>query len=111
MRSERFHRPRRIHFVGIGGAGMSGLAEVLLTMGHTVSGSDMRASETTRHLGRRGATVFIGHDAAHLSPDTDVVVISSAVNYSNPEIVEARRLDIPVIARAEMLAELMRLKY
>ena len=107
----RLHRPRRIYFVGIGGAGMSGLAEVLLTMGHHVSGSDMRASDSTRHLAKLGAEVFVGHDIAHLDAAADVVVISSAVNFSNPEIVEARRLNIPVIPRAEMLAELMRLKY
>jgi len=107
----RLHRPRKIHFVGIGGVGMSGLAEVLLTMGHGVSGSDMRASDTTRHLVGLGAQVHIGHDENHLDPDCDVVVISSAVKFSNPEVVEARRLNIPVIPRAEMLAELMRLKY
>lgn len=107
----RLHRPRKIHFVGIGGVGMSGLAEVLLTMGHHVSGSDMRASDVTRHLSGLGAKVFVGHDEAHVDAEADVVVISSAVKFSNPEIVEARRLKIPVIPRAEMLAELMRLKH
>jgi UDP-N-acetylmuramate--alanine ligase len=90
---------------------MSGLAEVLLTLGHRVSGSDMRASDATRRLASLGAQVFVGHDAAHLDPEADVVVISSAVKFSNPEIVEARRLSVPVIPRAEMLAELMRLKH
>jgi UDP-N-acetylmuramate--alanine ligase len=106
----RLHRPRKIHFVGIGGAGMSGIAEVLLTMGHHVAGSDMHASDATRHLSDIGARVFIGHDPAHLDPASDVVVISSAVKFANPEVVEARRLTIPVVPRAEMLAELMRMK-
>src|SRR5262245_51933436 len=106
-----FKEPRRIHFVGIGGVGMSGIAEVLLTLGHRVSGSDMTESDATRRLISRGAIVTLGHRAEAVNPDVDVVVISSAVKYSNPEVVQARSLKIPVIPRAEMLAELMRLKY
>ncbi len=102
--------PRRVHFVGIGGVGMSGIAEVLLTLGYVVSGSDARASETTRRLEGLGARIFIGHDAEQVAPDVDVVVISSAVTYANPEVMRARECNIPVIPRAEMLAELMRLK-
>ena len=106
-----FKEPRRIHFVGIGGVGMSGIAEVLLTLGHRVSGSDMSESDATRRLTARGAVVTLGHRAEAVNADVDVVVISSAVKYSNPEVVQARALKIPVIPRAEMLAELMRLKY
>ena len=105
-------RKRRVHFVGIGGIGMSGIAEVLLTLGYVVSGSDVVESETTRRLARLGARLHLGaHDAANLSADTDVLVISSAVTYANPEVSRARELKIPVIPRAEMLAELMRMKY
>ncbi len=106
-----FKTPRRIHFVGIGGVGMSGIAEVLLTLGHRVSGSDIKQSEVTRRLVQLGARVTYGHAEESVTEDTDVVVISSAVKYSNPEVVRARALKIPVIPRAEMLAELMRLKY
>ena len=105
-------RKRRVHFVGIGGIGMSGIAEVLLTLGYVVSGSDLVESETTRRLERLGARVHLGaHDAALVSEDIDVLVISSAVTYANPEVSRARELKIPVIPRAEMLAELMRMKY
>jgi UDP-N-acetylmuramate--alanine ligase len=106
-----FKTPRRIHFVGIGGVGMSGIAEVLLTLGHRVSGSDLAESDTTRRLALRGARITFGHSEEAVLEGTDVVVISSAVKYSNPEVVRARALKIPVIPRAEMLAELMRLKY
>jgi len=109
--SRLFAEARRIHFVGIGGVGMSGIAEVLLTLGHRVSGSDIAESEITRRLIGRGASISYGHRAEAVAPDTDVVVISSAVKYSNPEVVRARALKIPVIPRAEMLAELMRLKH
>jgi len=98
----------RVHLVGIGGIGMSGIAEVLLTSGHSVTGSDLHESEATRRLGELGAEIRIGHDASHVGPETDVVVISSAVSESNPEVRAARSLHIPVIPRAEMLAELMR---
>jgi len=103
-------RPARLHFVGIGGIGMSGIAEVLLNLGYAVTGSDLKASDVTRRLESLGGQVFVGHDAAHVTA-VDVVVISSAVKRDNPEVVEARRRKIPIIPRAEMLAELMRLKY
>jgi len=105
-----FKRIRHIHFVGIGGIGMSGIAEVLHNLGYAVSGSDGRESENTRRLVSLGVRVAIGHDAAHLG-EADVVVRSSAVAPDNVELVEARRRLIPVIQRAEMLAELMRMKY
>ena len=100
----------KIHFVGIGGIGMSGIAEVLLNLDYKVSGSDLRSSDTTERLVRLGAEVSIGHQAENLK-NVDVVVISSAVHDDNPEVVEAKRLHVPVIPRAEMLAELMRMKY
>jgi len=103
-------RPAKIHFVGIGGIGMSGIAEVLLNLGYAVSGSDLRLSDTTRRLAALGGRIAEGHAAAHVA-DADVVVTSSAVGRDNPEVVEARARTIPVIPRAEMLAELMRLKY
>jgi UDP-N-acetylmuramate--alanine ligase len=101
---------RRIHFVGIGGIGMSGIAEVLLNLGFTVSGSDLKATPVTERLTKLGARVSEGHAASHLR-DAQVVVISSAIPPDNPEVQEAQRLQIPVIPRAEMLAELMRLKF
>lgn len=106
-----FDTNHRIHFVGIGGIGMSGIAEVLLNLGYQVSGSDLAESDTTRRLATLGATIALGHRSEHVAPETDVVVISSAVKFSNLEVVRARELMIPVIPRAEMLAELMRLKY
>lgn len=106
-----FDTTQRIHFVGIGGVGMSGIAEVLLNLGYRISGSDVSESETTARLARHGAQIAYGHKPEHVEPDTDVVVISSAVKYANPEVVHARKRMIPVIPRAEMLAELMRLKY
>ena len=108
--SPLFKRSRHVHFVGIGGVGMSGIAELLLSLGQQISGSDMRESETTKRLVRLGATVQYGHHEDAVTNDVDVVVISSAVKYSNPEIQRARALKIPVIPRAEMLAELMRMK-
>lgn len=101
----------RLHFVGIGGIGMSGIAEVLLNLGYAVTGSDLQESEVTERLRRLGAQVFVGHQEGNLAADPSVVVISTAVKYSNPEVLEARRRHIPVIPRAEMLAELMRMKY
>ena len=101
---------RRIHFVGIGGIGMSGIAEVLLNLGFTVSGSDVKATPVTGRLSKLGARVFEGHVASNLS-DAQVVVVSSAITADNVEVQEAHRLQIPVIPRAEMLAELMRLKF
>jgi UDP-N-acetylmuramate--alanine ligase len=103
-------RTRRVHFVGIGGSGMSGIAELLANLGYAVTGSDARLSAVTAHLVSLGVKVVEGHDAGHVG-DADVVVYSSAVRPTNPEIVEAARRRIPVIPRAEMLAELMRLKY
>lgn len=103
-------RIQHVHFVGIGGIGMSGIAEVLINLGYEVSGSDLKESNNTQHLRELGAQVYIGHDEGNLA-QTDVVVISSAVRGDNPEVGAARRRKIPVIRRAEMLAELMRLKY
>jgi UDP-N-acetylmuramate--alanine ligase len=105
-----FAPSHRIHFIGIGGIGMSGIAEILLTMGYAVSGSDLRRSAVTDRLAGLGATIYTGHAAANAA-SSDVVVTSSAVPANNPEVVEARARKIPVIQRAEMLAELMRLKY
>ena len=103
------YKVKRIHFVGIGGAGMSGIAEVLLNLKYKVSGSDAAASAATERLRARGAKVYIGHDAKHVAR-ADAVVISSAIKHDNPEIAEARKRNIPVVPRALMLAELMRLK-
>src|SRR5580700_4282690 len=105
-----FAKAQRVHFIGIGGIGMSGIAEILLNMGYAVSGSDLRRTSITDRLATLGATVFEGHAAAN-AVGSGVIVISSAVNERNPEVIEARTRKIPVIARAEMLAELMRLKY
>jgi len=101
----------RIHFVGIGGIGMSGIAELLLNLGYRVSGTDRRQSDTTDRLTGLGAQIRIGHAADHVPGDAHVVVVSSAVRGGNPEVEEANRRKIPVIPRAEMLAELMRMKY
>ena len=105
-----FGKLQRIHFVGIGGIGMSGIAEVLLNLGYKISGSDVKSSAITQRLATLGATIFEGHGPENVA-GAEVVVASSAVSSENPEIVEARSLHIPVIQRAEMLAELMRLKY
>ncbi len=103
-------RVKRIHFVGIGGIGMSGIAEVLLNLGYRVGGSDLAESETTQRLRKGGAEIVIGHRKENLR-DADVVVTSSAVRPDNPEVAAAQERAIPVIPRAEMLAELMRMKY
>ncbi len=105
-----FAKIQRIHFVGIGGIGMSGIAEVLLNLGYKVSGSDLRNSAVTQRLAGLGAAVFEGHRAENIA-GAEVVVTSSAISVENPEVAEAHALHIPVIQRAEMLAELMRLKY
>jgi UDP-N-acetylmuramate--alanine ligase len=105
-----FAKAQRVHFIGIGGIGMSGIAEILLNLGYPVSGSDLKRSPVTERLAALGATIFEGHEAANVV-GASVVVVSSAVNESNPEVVEARNSKVPVIQRAEMLAELMRLKY
>ncbi len=105
-----FKKYQKIHFVGIGGIGMSGIAEILLTLGLTVTGSDVKKSAVTQRLKRRGAKIWVGHDKKNVE-GAHVVVISSAVSDSNPEVKQAQKLGIPVVPRAEMLAELMRLKY
>jgi len=105
-----FFKPQPVHFIGIGGIGMSGLAEILLEMGYRVSGSDLRASAITNGLAQRGARIFEGHAAANLG-GAKAVVVSSAVSAANPEVMEARRLGLPVIPRGELLAELMRQKF
>jgi UDP-N-acetylmuramate--alanine ligase len=101
---------KNIHFVGIGGIGMSGIAEVLLNLGYTVSGSDINQSDITQRLASLGAAIFVGHDASHLG-NIDVAVTSTAVKANNPEVMEAHRRGIPVIPRAEMLAELLKMKF
>lgn len=106
-----FSSIRKLHFVGIGGIGMSGIAEILNAEGFAVTGSDRAASENTERLQSLGISVLIGHDASNLAPDVDALVYSSAVGSDNPEVAEAHRRKIPVIRRAEMLAEVMRLKY
>jgi UDP-N-acetylmuramate--alanine ligase len=105
-----FFKPQHVHFVGIGGIGMSAIAEVLLTLGYQISGSDVRASATTERLSRLGAAIMIGHRAENIGA-AKAVVVTSALDPSNPEVAEARRLQIPVIPRGELLAELMRLKF
>ena len=105
-----FAKIQRIHFVGIGGIGMSGIAEVLLNLGYKISGSDLKPSPVTERLRQLGAVIFDGHSSTNIA-GAEVVVTSSAINIGNPEVEEARRLHVPVIPRAEMLAELMRLKY
>jgi len=105
-----FFKPQHLHFIGIGGIGMSGIAEVLLNLGFEITGSDLKLSPTTDRLARLGARIFEGHAAANVV-SAKAVVVSSAVHADNPEVLEARRLQIPVIPRGELLAELMRLKY
>src|SRR5579872_3899510 len=105
-----FFKPQHLHFTGIGGIGMSGIAEVLLNLGYQISGSDLKLSPTTDRLAKLGATVFEGHAEENVA-GAKAVVVSSAVDSNNPEVLEARRLGIPVIPRGELLAELMRLKY
>jgi UDP-N-acetylmuramate--alanine ligase len=108
--NDRMRRISVIHLVGIGGSGMGGIAEVLVNLGYAVQGSDLKANAVTQRLTRLGAKIFIGHAAEHLG-SADVVVVSSAVNRSNPEVAAALAKRIPVVARAEMLAELMRFRY
>ena len=105
-----YHKKYHIHFVGIGGIGMSGIAELLINLGYAVSGSDLQLSDITSRLEKLGGSIYQGHAEANIQ-DADVVVTSSAVKHSNPEVLAAEQLAIPVIPRAEMLAELMRLKY
>ena len=103
------HKVKHIHFVGVGGSGMSGIAEVLANLGYTVSGSDLAESATTRRLAAQGVAVRIGHAAGHIA-GADAVVVSTAVKADNPEVLAARERKVPVVPRAQMLAELMRLK-
>ncbi len=105
-----FKRFKHLHFVGIGGVGMCGIAEILLNLGYKISGSDLKPSETTEHLAKLGAHIFTGHQESNVK-GADVVVISSAVKEENPEVKAAKQNKIPVIRRAEMLAELMRMKF
>ena len=105
-----FFKPQHLHFTGIGGIGMSGIAEVLLTLGYKITGSDQRLSATTERLVKLGATVFEGHQTSNIA-GAKVLVVTSAVDETNPEVREARRIGIPVIPRGELLAELMRLKF
>ena len=98
-----------MHFVGIGGIGMSGIADILVNLGYKVRGSDLKENTLTERLSRKGVDVVIGHKAENVR-GASVVVVSSAISKDNPEVLEARRLKIPVIRRAEMLAELMRMK-
>ena len=105
-----YGRLRRVHFIGVGGSGMSGLAEVLLNLGFVVTGSDLRRSESTDRLGRLGGRIFLGHDERHVE-GAQVVVYSSAVSEENPELRAARAAEIPVIPRAVLLSELMRLRF
>jgi UDP-N-acetylmuramate--alanine ligase len=107
---KRMRRIHRVHFVGIGGSGMSGIAEVMLSLGYAVQGSDLKPNKQTRRLESQGATVFIGHAANNLK-GADAVVVSSAVDETNPEVAGAREQRMPVVSRAEMLAELMRFRY
>ncbi|MGH9599362.1 MAG: Mur ligase domain-containing protein, partial [Terracidiphilus sp.] len=105
-----FATSQHVHFIGVGGIGMSGIAEILLTMGIKVSGSDLRRGPVTDRLARLGAAIYEGHNPENIAGAT-VVVTSSAVGKENPEVLEAHARKIPVIPRGEMLAELMRLKY
>ncbi len=107
---DSMRRIHRIHFVGIGGSGMSGIAEVLLNLGYAVQGSDLKAGEATRRLEKLGARVMVGHRAENVT-GADVVVVSSAINTENPEVAHALAQRIPVVKRAEMLGELMRFRY
>ncbi len=103
------HKIHHLHFIGIGGSGMSGIAEVLINLGYTVSGSDMQAGAVTQRLGALGARIVLGHQAANIA-GADAIVVSTAVQADNPEVVAAREAGIPIVPRAQMLAELMRLK-
>ena len=105
-----FFKPQHVHFVGIGGIGMSGIAEVLLTLGYQVSGSDVKPSAITERLAKLGAEIYVGHQASNIG-GAKALVVTSALDPTNPEVAEARRLQIPVIPRGELLAELMRLKF
>jgi len=107
---KKMRRIHRVHFVGIGGSGMSGIAEVMASLGYAVQGSDIKSSKQTQRLEKQGATVFIGHAAENIR-EADAIVVSSAVDETNPEVAAAREQLMPVVSRAEMLAELMRFRY
>ena len=107
----QFRKSKKMHFIGIGGAGMCGIAEILINLGYQVSGSDLKESDVTRRLATLGAKIFIGHFPSNIE-DCNVIITSTAVNMiNNPEVIEARSRRIPVIHRSEMLAELVRLKH
>lgn len=106
-----FAKKQKIHFIGIGGIGMSGIARILLSLGYKVSGSDLNDSETTRRLKEMGAQIFTGHNESNLSEDVSAIVTSTAIPANNPELLEARNRKIVVVHRGEMLAELMRMRY
>jgi UDP-N-acetylmuramate--alanine ligase len=108
--NDGMRRIHRVHFVGMGGSGMGGIAEVLLNLGYEVQGSDIKANAVTRHLAQRGARVLLGHDAGNIA-GADVVVVSTAISRDNPEVAAALEARIPVVPRAEMLGELMRFRY
>ena len=110
LKSSMYRKIRRIHFVGIGGIGMSGIAEVLLNLGYEISGSDLGSTDITQRLDGMGAAIHRGHNASHIG-NADVVVTSTAIRPDNPEVLSAHRRNIPVIPRAEMLAELMKMKF
>ncbi|MBT6325881.1 MAG: UDP-N-acetylmuramate--L-alanine ligase, partial [Bdellovibrionales bacterium] len=103
------NRKVKVHFIGIGGIGMSGLAEILIHLGHEVSGSDLNSNQTTKKLTNLGAEIFLGHSADNIK-DATIIVFSSAIKEDNPEIINAKSKNIPLMKRAEMLAEIMRLK-
>ncbi len=105
-----YQKNYHIHFVGIGGIGMSGIAELLLSMGYKISGSDLKLSQITERLGKKGGTIFKGHNQDQIE-GANVIVTSTAIDTKNPEVIQAKKLNIPIIPRAEMLAELMRIKY
>ncbi|GHT16038.1 hypothetical protein AGMMS49573_04350 [Endomicrobiia bacterium] len=105
-----FLKNQNIHFVGIGGSGMSGIAEVLINLGHRVSGSDLKKTDVTEYLKAVGAKIYIGHSCKNIK-SAEVVVTSTAISRNNPEVVAALKKRIPIIARIEMLVELARLKY
>src|SRR5579863_7727857 len=105
-----FFKPQHVHFVGIGGIGMSAIAEVLLTLGYQVSGSDIKPSPITERLRKLGAVIHVGHQAENVE-GAKAVVVTSALDSANPEVAEARKRQIPLIPRGELLAELMRLKF
>ncbi|MDQ3185380.1 MAG: Mur ligase domain-containing protein, partial [Pseudomonadota bacterium] len=103
------HKVKHVHFVGIGGSGMSGIAEVLLNLGYQVSGSDLTDTATTRRLKKLGAIIHVGHASGHVA-SADAVVTSTAIRPDNPEVIAARERNVPVVPRAIMLAELLRLR-